>query len=100
MADLVRQVSDKFPVGTTVGAYPGTAAAGDRPPAADAVDTAVVAANGTLTLDGLADNTTYVLAATVDSQHRAIVVKHNQAHTAGVTWQTTVANRRTAMGTS
>jgi hypothetical protein len=64
MASIVLR-SDRFPVGTSVGLYPVSQKTPGVAPAAAAVQTATVAADGTLTFVGLPDGTPYTTYATV-----------------------------------
>jgi hypothetical protein len=66
MATVLAQVSEQFPVGTTVGAYleSGWPDVSKAPPLA-AVTTAVVAANGSLTFNGLPYSVDYIAGADI-----------------------------------
>lgn len=76
MASFTLTQPQVFPVGTSVGAYnrsdwqPQTAPAGAPPGAA--VNSQTVAANGTLTFTGLADNASYVAGASVSGTWRYV----------------------------
>ncbi|WCB94499.1 hypothetical protein DSM104299_03236 [Baekduia alba] len=59
--------SDRFPVGTSVGIYPVAQKNPGVAPQGSAVQTASVAADGTLTFVGLPDGTAYTAYATVNS---------------------------------
>lgn len=66
------QIADKYPVGTTVGAYLLSGWVGKRPPAGTfsggaAVTTAAVSSAGSLAFTGLADDTEYFTYATSQS---------------------------------
>lgn len=74
MATFVLKRSDLFPVGTSVGAYPASAARRSSqdmaPAAAAATESQVVDAAGTATFVALAADTDYVFYALVGGQHR------------------------------
>jgi hypothetical protein len=79
MASAVVNRADVFPVGTTVYAYPlSNWTTGQRPPSGAPVGSsttsAAVAANGSVTFTGLADDTWYVAYAQVSSAHRYVNV--------------------------
>lgn len=63
-------VADQFPVGTEVGAYLARYRRDGSSPSGSATDTATVASAGTLTFDGVADDTDYVAYASVNGAHR------------------------------
>lgn len=74
MASLVISREDLFPVGASVAAYVAVGAGetpASGPPEGSVVATGVVASDGSLTLTGLADATTYILYASAPSYLRA-----------------------------
>ena len=77
MAQIVVSRADRFPVGTTVYAYPVSNWPHHKRPPSGAPEgasagNAVVAANGSVTITGLADETNYYLYASVSSEHRYV----------------------------
>lgn len=99
VADLV--VSDaKFPVGTSVDAVAFSGGLFGLPAAGAVVETAVVAADGTVTFTTLADGAPYALAATVDGARRVVLVRKASSFSAPAKWAAVVAARRAAIGTS
>lgn len=82
--------SAKFPVGTTVSAYkqsnfgPSSVPPGGNPPLGSADASAVVAADGTVTLTGLATETAYFAYALVSGEHRYVRFLTADAKTTGV----------------
>jgi hypothetical protein len=104
--------SDLFPVGQSVGIYPGTA----RPQNVDGPPTAAVIASGTVdaagnlsvTNAGILSYTTYLAYASVGGEHRFARLRSTlDAHgsttrykAVGTSWPATVAARKAAAGTS
>ncbi len=80
MADATLKISDRFPVGTSVKAYPAaqvgeTLRPGPKrelPGGAVAAATATVAADGSLTFSGLTAGVPYVAAAQVSGEWRYV----------------------------
>jgi hypothetical protein len=72
VATITAARSDIFPVGTSVGAYPGNARQPGQAASAAAIASATVAADGTLTITdaGILSLTPYVLYASVGGEHR------------------------------
>ena len=100
MANLVVQVSERFPVGTSVGAYAGNALRADGGVAGAAIETATVAAAGTLTYTTLTDGQRYTLATAPGASQRSMQVVHVSTYTPPSKWSPKVAARRAAIGTS
>jgi hypothetical protein len=80
VAQVAISRADRFPVGTTVAAYPASNWAPTKRPPSGAPEgsstaSAAVQANGTVTITGLADATDYYLYASVSSEHRYIGVR-------------------------
>lgn len=69
---ITLRVSDRFPVGTSVGLYPELARINDHAPSGAALSTATVIAPGTLTFDGLSEGGRYVAYALVSGTHRYV----------------------------
>jgi hypothetical protein len=104
--------SDLFPVGTSVGIYPGNS----RPQNADGPPTSSVIASGTVdaagnlsvTNAGILSYTTYVAYAQVNGEHRYARLRSTvDAHGStiryrnnGSSWPAAVAARKSAAGTS
>jgi hypothetical protein len=112
MATVTLNRSDLFPVGTSVGIYPGNS----RPQAKDGPPTSAVIASGTVdaagalsvTNAGILSYQTYQAYALVNGEHRfarlrstldahGSTVRYKQV---GTTWPATVTARRSAAGTS
>ncbi len=82
---LVVNRSDFYPVGTSVGVWPRVARASSGPPAGAAIETAVVAHNGSLTFTGLTAGELYVLYANVGGEDRYLAVAEAPASSVNVT---------------
>lgn len=73
---IVLRVNDRYPAGTSVGAYvlaAGATAPSGVAPSGSPAATAVVAADGTLTFPGLLDNQRYFAYALIGSEHRYVL---------------------------
>lgn len=99
MSNLVVTDNQRFPVGTSVSAYP-QASSHHGQVFGDPVETQVVAADGTLTFAALVDGVGYALAATVGGTLVRMRVIKASLSVAGTTWKARVAARRAAAGTS
>jgi hypothetical protein len=87
---ILRDVQPRFPTGTNVGAYlrtqwPAVPVNPSGAPTGAAVETAAVAADGTLTYTTLADDTVYVAYAEVSATHRLIAFIGPEADAGGAT---------------
>jgi hypothetical protein len=103
MASIVAQVSDRFPVGTSVGAYPANSQVPGAGASGSAIASATVAANGTVTITnaGIVDHTPYILYAAVNGQHRHMRATSSSSNfTAPLGWRPKLKARREAIGTT
>jgi hypothetical protein len=79
MPSVIVSRSDLFPVGTTVGIYPGTSRPpdGDGPPGSAVIASAAVAAGGSLTVTnaGILQGVDYVAYAKIGNEHRYVKVR-------------------------
>lgn len=98
MANVVVKRSDKFPIGTTVGAYPRNAATQDGPPSGQPVQTAVVASDGSLTFTGLTAEAAYVLYASVNGETRRVSVWNSKYVAPPVSLLARIQQQREAVG--
>lgn len=71
---LVVNQSDRFPVGTSVGAYPRAARHADQHPSATALETKTVAADGSLTFTTLTADAPVTLYAKIGEADRYVDV--------------------------
>lgn len=99
MSNLVLTDNVKFPVGTTVGAWPAAAQHHGQVFGA-AVETAIVQADGSVTFAALVDGVAYTLAAAVAGALTHMRILKGSVSVAGTTWKARVAARRAAAGTS
>ena len=79
MATLKVNRSDRFPVGTSVGAYPSQGRKHEGKPAGAVTEAATVAADGSLTYTSLLEGRPYQLYALVEGEHRYVRVEGPQS---------------------
>lgn len=96
MANVVVNRSDRYPVGTSVGAYPESARQFGSKPSGSATETQTVASDGSLTFTTLAAEGEYQLYAEVAGAHRYVRLA-NDSYTEPGTLQERLAARAVAI---
>lgn len=98
MATITVKRSDRFPVGTTVGAYPALARHFGTPPSGAAVESHEVPTSGTLSFTTLAEGSKYVLYGLVGGEHRYVAISNVPYVAPPVALRDRIKKQREAVG--
>lgn len=98
MANLVLKRSDRYPVGTAVGAYPAGQRIKDGNPSGAPTETQTVAADGSLTFTTLLEGVPYVLWANVAGVPSYTAVRGSTPPAVFQTLKQRIAARRALVG--